>query len=124
MNTVFFFFFQAEDGIRDLTVTGVQTCALPISAGLILVGVAVPGQAEPGRALRPDNGAELAGGEHSARATRCRRLAGQLVELNSAEVSEGDAMAMMIYQRDALQQRRPGHHTPPTPGPGPRFRAP
>src|SRR2546427_4133043 len=26
-----FFFFQAEDGIRDLTVTGVQTCALPIS---------------------------------------------------------------------------------------------
>src|SRR2546430_3909840 len=27
------FFFQAEDGIRDLTVTGVQTCALPISDG-------------------------------------------------------------------------------------------
>src|SRR2546430_4266087 len=27
-----FFFFQAEDGIRDLTVTGVQTCALPIWA--------------------------------------------------------------------------------------------
>src|SRR2546430_6926711 len=26
-------FFQAEDGIRDLTVTGVQTCALPISVG-------------------------------------------------------------------------------------------
>src|SRR2546427_6163867 len=29
--SMFFFFFQAEDGIRDLTVTGVQTCALPIS---------------------------------------------------------------------------------------------
>src|SRR5205085_4714184 len=28
------FFFQAEDGIRDLTVTGVQTCALPISLTL------------------------------------------------------------------------------------------
>src|SRR2546430_9723052 len=28
-----FFFFQAEDGIRDLTVTGVQTCALPICEG-------------------------------------------------------------------------------------------
>src|SRR2546427_1945126 len=28
---LFLFFFQAEDGIRDLTVTGVQTCALPIS---------------------------------------------------------------------------------------------
>src|SRR2546430_7662470 len=30
--SIFFFFFQAEDGIRDLTVTGVQTCALPISS--------------------------------------------------------------------------------------------
>src|SRR3712207_7174093 len=29
---VFFFFFQAEDGIRDIGVTGVQTCALPISS--------------------------------------------------------------------------------------------
>src|SRR5437879_13824117 len=28
----FFFFFQAEDGIRDTSVTGVQTCALPICA--------------------------------------------------------------------------------------------
>ena len=30
MKYVFFFFFQAEDGIRDWSVTGVQTCALPI----------------------------------------------------------------------------------------------
>src|SRR5205809_3392100 len=27
---MYFFFFQAEDGIRDVAVTGVQTCALPI----------------------------------------------------------------------------------------------
>src|SRR2546422_9456453 len=31
----FFFFFQAEDGIRDVAVTGVQTCALPISLPLL-----------------------------------------------------------------------------------------
>src|SRR5256886_17411799 len=31
MNACVIVFFQAEDGIRDLTVTGVQTCALPIS---------------------------------------------------------------------------------------------
>src|SRR5437867_7026896 len=31
-----FFLFQAEDGIRDRTVTGVQTCALPILVGLEL----------------------------------------------------------------------------------------
>src|SRR5689334_24683735 len=41
-----FFFFQAEDGIRDGTVTGVQTCALPISppSGSLSVSVGgVPG---------------------------------------------------------------------------------
>src|SRR5688572_32967270 len=45
------FFFQAEDGIRDLTVTGVQTCALPISG-------------RGGEAVRrpPPGGAERPGG--------------------------------------------------------------
>src|SRR5258707_10896525 len=41
----FFFFFQAEDGIRDIGVTGVQTCALPISSDLtpsILVALPSP----------------------------------------------------------------------------------
>src|SRR5206468_9257205 len=39
-----FFFFQAEDGIRDLIVTGVQTCALPIyDADRTLPGGAVRG---------------------------------------------------------------------------------
>src|SRR3712207_8988578 len=33
-----FFFFQAEDGIRDIGVTGVQTCALPILRGTVLNG--------------------------------------------------------------------------------------
>src|SRR5688572_7464113 len=41
MICVFFFFFQAEDGIRDLTVTGVQTCALPISTTLTARCIAV-----------------------------------------------------------------------------------
>src|SRR2546429_6564154 len=42
-----FFFFQAEDGIRDVAVTGVQTCALPISGQLasrnVLVNAVAPG---------------------------------------------------------------------------------
>src|SRR2546426_7184964 len=33
-----FFFFQAEDGIRDYKVTGVQTCALPISGAAEVLG--------------------------------------------------------------------------------------
>src|SRR5688500_19352168 len=37
---VYFFFFQAEDGIRDYKVTGVQTCALPISPEPLAHGVA------------------------------------------------------------------------------------
>src|SRR2546427_3194522 len=50
----FFFFFQAEDGIRDLTVTGVQTCALPIWFPSVLVrrvyAVQAAQQAGPGQA--------------------------------------------------------------------------
>src|SRR5260370_24297703 len=43
---MFFFFFQAEDGIRDSSVTGVQTCALPISGRspyrlAVLIGIVV-----------------------------------------------------------------------------------
>src|SRR5690606_39400303 len=38
----YYFFFQAEDGIRDFHVTGVQTCALPISAGSDAHRFAVP----------------------------------------------------------------------------------
>src|SRR5258708_27573574 len=42
-----FFFFQAEDGIRDDLVTGVQTCALPISGLLLLVSFGQAPPAEP-----------------------------------------------------------------------------
>src|SRR5256886_15597994 len=48
---LFFFFFQAEDGIRDLTVTGVQTCALPIYSD----GVSIPER--PIRKFAPIRGA-------------------------------------------------------------------
>src|SRR5690606_41203460 len=44
----FLFFFQAEDGIRDFHVTGVQTCALPISGG------AAPPRRRRGLRRRPD----------------------------------------------------------------------
>src|SRR5207245_3596085 len=41
------FFFQAEDGIRDATVTGVQTCALPIST-VVLYTIQGGGHSWPG----------------------------------------------------------------------------
>src|SRR5256885_12668111 len=46
---LFFFFFQAEDGIRDYKVTGVQTCALPIS----LAAAAASRRSESPPATRP-----------------------------------------------------------------------
>src|SRR5712692_5458133 len=62
----FFFFFQAEDGIRDGTVTGVQTCALPIFAPTgppqAMSDLGSPSAGGPGSA-----GSPRAGGDGSAR---------------------------------------------------------
>src|SRR6266542_5254434 len=59
-----FFFFQAEDGIRDATVTGVQTCALPIWAGDLPSPLPLPGARPPARGslrgLEPAGAAGLA----------------------------------------------------------------
>src|SRR6266481_6506696 len=69
---MFFFFFQAEDGIRDGTVTGVQTCALPICrpgqvlrAGLV-TKVLRQLQRDAGAVaeVHPDGGEDGDGGEH------------------------------------------------------------
>src|SRR5437762_4132104 len=50
----FFFFFQAEDGIRDTSVTGVQTCALPIwDAPGTRAPRRAPPRSGPGRGPRP-----------------------------------------------------------------------
>src|SRR5438874_10680758 len=55
MSILAIFFFQAESGIRDLYVTGVQTCALTILAALDL------GAADRQRLVRRLDGAELTG---------------------------------------------------------------
>src|SRR2546422_4610094 len=48
---LFFFFFQAEDGIRDVAVTGVQTCALPISITGITTDLTLLELSDPSRPL-------------------------------------------------------------------------
>src|SRR5947209_12358866 len=60
-----FFFFQAEDGIRVIGVTGVQTCALPISFLGLLLWTVRPGEAEKGTSHRrrcPAGGGSIAFG--------------------------------------------------------------
>src|SRR5256884_8060220 len=60
--SVVFFFFQAEDGIRDVAVTGVQTCALPIFGPVAPGGARDPGRlAVHGRA-GTGSGAAVRGG--------------------------------------------------------------
>src|SRR5699024_11742777 len=80
-----FFFFQAEDGIRDRNVTGVQTCALPISGSCwaCSAGVVSPGgwrhAASPrrrGRHERDRSAGSGAAGGHRRR-PRCRRALGR-----------------------------------------------
>src|SRR5438876_8277734 len=58
----FLFFFQAEDGIRDGRVTGVQTCALPIYLGLPDLVVVAPdaGRVKLNKKFASKIGAELA----------------------------------------------------------------
>src|SRR5207244_7018583 len=61
-----FFFFQAEDGIRDDLVTGVQTCALPISraAGAVVRAAALRGALLPLSVVAPERGEARAAGPH------------------------------------------------------------
>src|SRR5437764_10960713 len=51
--TLILFFFQAEDGIRDTSVTGVQTCALPICSDHSSSPAVTRGIQQPTRGLRP-----------------------------------------------------------------------
>src|SRR5688572_19014659 len=78
----FFFFFQAEDGIRDLTVTGVQTCALPIC------GQSLQGRGEDRSTARHD--VDLAGRlerNHLPRALSARFRTASVVPTASMETS-------------------------------------
>src|SRR6266496_5469373 len=84
-----FFFFQAEDGIRDLYVTGVQTCALPIWRGR---GVAQRPATRDDRDLVDRVGVR--------QCVPDQRVPALVV---------GDDLALFLGQQDALALRA-GHH--------------
>src|SRR2546430_14476116 len=97
-----FFFFQAEDGIRDLTVTGVQTCALPISRRTHEDPARGHGQ---GRARRREGarGGEAQGGR------------GGLLSRRHARLARRDAHRLRRLRRPLLRWPRRGRgprHTP------------
>src|SRR2546426_2190889 len=95
------FFFQAEDGIRDYKVTGVQTCALPISIAWPNASAAAA-NFEAARSRSPSRNARSPGIERVVIAPRlgdgaspfchvCRKTA-QVAESVSAARSSGDAV--------------------------------
>src|SRR6266516_6633492 len=75
LSVCFFFFFQAEDGIRARTVTGVQTCALPISRRIPTTSAAVG----PGTfSRRPRRGSS---GSRSGRPSETLETAGRPAQM-------------------------------------------
>src|SRR5256885_3009156 len=71
----FVFFFQAEDGIRDYKVTGVQTCALPISRpAAISIESTTPAPPERSRAVHPE--ADARPGRRAPLRTRVQETSG------------------------------------------------
>src|SRR5256886_13351224 len=75
------FFFQAEDGIRDLTVTGVQTCALPIYRAHHGLGACI------GEHLAHDAAVDLQHGHGQLAQARERGQAGAEVDRKSTRLN-------------------------------------
>src|SRR3712207_8446594 len=82
----YFFFFQAEDGIRDIGVTGVQTCALPISSALL---------PEDDAGLRAVAGRALEGWEEE----------GLAAPVALAVAAVADALDGVVLSRDELDRK-------------------
>src|SRR6266478_1503430 len=89
----FFFFFQAEDGIRDLTVTGVQTCALPIFSGPAL---AADHHRHTGRRLTGFEIADLAGRGDAGCSATLGRYADRLARGLAAVINLIDPDAIVL----------------------------
>src|SRR5437016_13640802 len=106
---LFIFFFQAEDGIRDWSVTGVQTCALPISrcgARSARGSVRGAGRARAGRRVAR-NPARRKARRGASRRSEERRV-GKRVDLgggrNVKKKNERDVRGMRQY-RNSQQNR-------------------
>src|SRR5207245_7406962 len=93
-----FFFFQAEDGIRDATVTGVQTCALPISldgthGDPVLVHESHPAQTERLAALARPRAHEYDSCTRRVRGPQLAGAAGVVEEIGRASCRERAELA-------------------------------
>src|SRR2546430_5244114 len=81
---VYFFFFQAEDGIRDLTVTGVQTCALPILQPAGRLSQSAGGIRKGDRAFSANSQSALHAGSRLPQAEPCGKSQGRIRPLRGS----------------------------------------
>src|SRR5437016_9575298 len=88
-----FFFFQAEDGIRDWSVTGVQTCALPISSST------------PGARYRAPGVLEGSGGRDRVGDPPARPLAHQAIDGGRVMKRALVAVVMVRHRCEPLATR-------------------
>src|SRR2546425_6703035 len=138
MCVVFFFFFQAEDGIRDKLVTGVQTCALPISdvrreaqaRGEALLrgarpsgGTSAPDRLRSGEARQPAGGRLApphAWGDRRASAGGGGGAGGATLTSGGAPAASHDSLRLASGGRRLRLRRRPAasqsHSGPPPAG--------
>src|SRR2546427_11494479 len=105
----FFFFFKAEDGIRVLTVTGVQTCALPISAAGVRIEDDVALRGHPHELVRvgaPVGRVRPAVNFENHRVLAARVEAGRLEDpsLNLLAVEAGVPNLLRLALCDVLEQ--------------------
>src|SRR5689334_25096842 len=99
-----FFFFQAEDGIRDGTVTGVQTCALPISgsttvrAPVVSRATRLPPEVTSVREGVPDSTAVVSGvfSVKIGRASCRERVEILVVDVSIKKIKESNELTIKI----------------------------
>src|SRR3989449_1570393 len=110
----FFFFFQAEDGIRDVAVTGVQTCALPISIAaaerarqdsMARAEADARAREEAERVARQRAADSLAAMGHTTEAVRTMLAAMIHFDFDKANIRPGDAAT--LDQKVAILQANP-----------------
>src|SRR6266850_223233 len=117
MFIIFFFFFQAEDGIRDYKVTGVQTCALPISppgAFVSINGLTAGARLTSGKRVGPEwrvSATEISG----VSVIPPDGFTGQM--LVTAELRDGDGVALTATSTRLSWAAAPGVAAPSLPAP-------
>src|SRR2546430_661621 len=92
-----YFFFQAEDGIRDLTVTGVQTCALPIMAEPHASGEAIRAPSGTGRMARRHRGEIFSVYQRSLRLPARNALRARMTSARASSLVAASAVRCPIF---------------------------